>query len=97
MLKFGGSPKRLQIPYAAVTRFYDPSVQFMLQFDSAADTAPAEDAQTEAEVVSIRPFPLETPAPSAAPQGEAGEPPDGDEPPPSDGPKIVSLDRFRKK
>jgi hypothetical protein len=31
-LRFGGAPKRLSIPYAAVTRFYDPSVQFVLQF-----------------------------------------------------------------
>lgn len=94
MLKFGGSPKRLQVPYASVTRFYDPSVQFMLQFEPAADTAPADDAQTDAEVVSIRPFPME-PHPSAA--TDAHPAPEGDEPPPSDGPKIVSLDRFRKK
>lgn len=32
-LQFGGQPKRLSIPYAAVTRFYDPSVQFLLQFE----------------------------------------------------------------
>ncbi|HWA63060.1 MAG TPA: ClpXP protease specificity-enhancing factor SspB [Caulobacteraceae bacterium] len=31
-LKFGGQPKSLSIPYAAVTRFYDPSVQYLLQF-----------------------------------------------------------------
>ena len=34
-LKFGGSPKRLEVPYVAVTRFYDPSVQFLLSFESA--------------------------------------------------------------
>jgi uncharacterized protein len=34
-LKFGGQPKRLSVPYAAVTRFYDPSVQFLLQFEGA--------------------------------------------------------------
>src|SRR5665213_2985483 len=28
-LKFGGQPKRVSVPYAALTRFYDPSVQFM--------------------------------------------------------------------
>ncbi len=33
-LKFGGQPKRLAVPYAAVTRFYDPSVQFLLQFEA---------------------------------------------------------------
>src|SRR4051812_4323203 len=35
-LKFGGEPKKLSIPYAAVTRFYDPSVQFLLQFEAPA-------------------------------------------------------------
>ena len=50
-LKFGGQPKRLSVPYAAVTRFYDPSVQFLLQFESAASnttTLPvAQDEPTE--------------------------------------------------
>ena len=40
-LQFGGQPKRLSIPYGAVTRFYDPSVQFLLQFEPPP-TAPAE-------------------------------------------------------
>ena len=35
-LQFGGQPKRLSVPYAAVTRFYDPSVQFLLQFEAPA-------------------------------------------------------------
>src|ERR1700744_4349240 len=35
-LKFGGQPKKLVVPYAAVTRFYDPSVQFLLQFEAPA-------------------------------------------------------------
>ena len=56
MLKFGGMPKVLAMPYTAVTRFYDPSVQFLLQFEppatveeiaeelAAAEAAPAEKA-----------------------------------------------------
>lgn len=36
-LKFGGQPKRLSIPYAAVVRFFDPSVQFGLQFEVPED------------------------------------------------------------
>jgi hypothetical protein len=40
-LKFGGQPKRMSVPYAAVTRFYDPSVQFALQFE-APDIVPPE-------------------------------------------------------
>ena len=68
-LQFGGQPKRLSIPYAAVTRFYDPSVQFLLQFEApaAAETKPAleagpvEDAdpsgaQGEAKIVSLDQF-----------------------------------------
>jgi hypothetical protein len=31
-LQFSGQPKSLFIPYAAITRFYDPSVRYMLQF-----------------------------------------------------------------
>lgn len=33
-LTFGGQPKRLSVPYSAVTRFFDPSVQFLLQFEA---------------------------------------------------------------
>ena len=39
-LKFGGEPKKLSIPYAALTRFYDPSVQFLLTFEPAPVTEP---------------------------------------------------------
>ena len=76
MLKFGGMPKVLAMPYSAVTRFYDPSVQFMLQFE-------------EPEIVEAEIAPLTPPArdPNAPP------PPSGDD----DGPKVVSLDQFRKK
>ena len=54
-LKFGGQPKRLSVPYAAVTRFYDPSVQFLLQFETAQEEvreelpeAPVEGDEAEA-------------------------------------------------
>ena len=70
MLKFGGMPKVLTAPYTAVTRFYDPSVQFLLQFE------PPEITETEPEPPA--------PAPKPAPSGE-------------EGPKVVSLDQFRKK
>ncbi|CAN5437273.1 ClpXP protease specificity-enhancing factor SspB [soil metagenome] len=74
MLKFGGMPKVLTMPYTAVTRFYDPSVKFLLQFE--APDVPAE------PVVPI----------SEAPK--ATDPrPEGDD----NGPKVVSLDQFRKK
>lgn len=41
-LRFGGQPKWLSVPYAAVTRFYDPSVQFLLQFEPPPAAAPEE-------------------------------------------------------
>ncbi|WP_411288087.1 SspB family protein [Phenylobacterium sp.] len=45
-LQFGGQPKRLSVPYQAVTRFYDPSVQFLLQFEAPA--AAIAEAKAEA-------------------------------------------------
>lgn len=80
-LHFNGQPKRLSVPYAAITRFYDPSVQFLLQWPSP----PVEEAE-------IIPAPVTPPKhePSAAADvvktADAGE-----------APKIVSLDQFRKK
>ena len=74
MLKFGGMPKVLAMPYTAVTRFYDPSVQFLLQFE-----APTTVEEIAAEVASAEPV--------------RTQPQDGDD----DGPKVVSLDQFRKK
>jgi len=72
MLKFGGMPKVLTVPYTAVTRFYDPSVQFLLQFE-----APEPVAEPVAELPAPK-------RPETTPSGD-------------DGPKVVSLDQFRKK
>ena len=92
-LQFGGQPKRLSVPYAAVTRFYDPSVQFLLQFEA-----------TEAEVFgagSSAPETLTTRPRKAPPPSIVGDEPElADEADPAldrDEPKIVSLDQFRKK
>ena len=76
-LKFGGQPKRLSVPYAAVTRFYDPSVQFLLQFETAQDEVREELPETAPDV-----------------DAEAAADP---ETPGEEGPKVVSLDQFRKK
>ena len=43
-LQFGGQPKTLSIPYAAVSRFDDPSVPFNLQF-MVPETKPAPIAE----------------------------------------------------
>src|SRR5262245_39026898 len=41
-LSFGGIPERLVIPFAAIKGFFDPSVQFSLQFAQATETAAPE-------------------------------------------------------
>ena len=79
MLKFGGMPKVLTVPYTAVTRFYDPSVQFLLQF--------------EAPEVASEPVTDISPQPARPQTPPTGGDDDGDD----DGPKVVSLDQFRKK
>jgi hypothetical protein len=43
-LKFAGVPQHLRIPFAAVSRFFDPSVNFGLQFDAEQVTAFADPA-----------------------------------------------------
>jgi hypothetical protein len=87
-LSFGGIPERLVVPFSAIKSFFDPSVQFGLQFEPSetATEAPAKNLPT-------------TPAASAlaVPQSEAQAEEDDDPVKPSDGAEVVRLDRFRKK
>jgi hypothetical protein len=89
-LSFGGIPERLVVPFSAITRFFDPSVQFGLQFETA-ETAAGEaepvTAETEAEKV----------APAAAPESPDNPDDDGGDDHPREGAQVVRLDRFRKK
>ena len=88
-LSFGGIPERLVVPFNSIKSFFDPSVQFGLQFE-AADAA----AETAAESVPATNLPA-TPAASALP---VPTPEGKDEPEkPSEGAEVVRLDRFRKK
>ena len=48
-VSFGGVPERLAVPFAAVKGFFDPSVQFGLQFEEMADVEAQEEAQEEAQ------------------------------------------------
>ena len=56
-LQFSGQPKSLFIPYAAVTRFYDPSVRYMLQFAALEAEAKAASAQLPEPMADLRPIP----------------------------------------
>lgn len=65
-LNFSDIPERLEIPFAAITTFVDPSVEFGLRFDAQEDelegevpTAapePPQDLPKDGEVVSLDQF-----------------------------------------
>lgn len=107
-LSFGDIPEKLVIPFSAVRGFYDPSVNFELEFDVAA-VQPTSDNDEDANIAPIEMIPVET-APekpekpkaksrkSAAEKQAAaakGNAEGEDTPKPSA--DVVSLDAFRKK
>jgi uncharacterized protein len=90
-LSFGGVPERLVVPFNSIKSFFDPSVQFGLQFE-ASEAAP----ETAASGVPATQLPA-APAPSAL-TAPASEPEGKDEAEkPSEGAEVVRLDRCRKK
>ena len=93
-LSFGGIPERLVVPFTAIKSFFDPSVQFGLQFEptevAATSDAPAPNLPAAAPAASALAVPAAAPAAAAAePADEAAKP--------SEGAEVVRLDRFRKK
>ncbi|HEX9465732.1 MAG TPA: ClpXP protease specificity-enhancing factor SspB [Alphaproteobacteria bacterium] len=91
-LSFNGQHERLTVPFAAVTAFVDPSVQFGLQFSVSAP----EDS-TGPVALPPKASPPAVPAPAAAVGAptDPAAPPDG-EPGPEGGARVVALDAFRK-
>jgi hypothetical protein len=106
-LSFGGVPERLTVPFEAINGFFDPSVQFGLQFEEVAEgeerPAPAnvqEPLATNKKKRSpVRP-PTATattePAPPNRPSATAAKR-EKPEKPVAGGGEVVRLDRFRKK
>lgn len=102
-LSFGGVPEKLLVPYSAIKGFFDPSVQFALEFDpgKTAEELPEdlleaveELSKAEETVESIITNDAETKdeeKPAAA-EAETSTEPETD---PSA--QVVSLDAFRKK
>ena len=101
-LSFGGIPERLTVPFDAINGFFDPSVQFGLQFEQMAEgqdnISPANTADT--------PKPATEPkkrTPAVRPQASVPAVPTPANPEPKQPPKaaggaeVVRLDRFRKK
>ena len=89
-LSFNGIPERLVVPFNSIKSFFDPSVQFGLQFEPT-EAASAEAAETETPAVSAA---TALAAPAAAPTPETDDEPTK---PSEGGAEVVRLDRFRKK
>jgi uncharacterized protein len=88
-LSFGGIPERLVVPFSAIKSFFDPSVQFGLQFEPqeiAAETRETETPVATSPVSAAASPPPAVPAEGPREPSKAGE-----------GAEVVRLDRFRKK
>ena len=89
-LSFGGIPERLVVPFHSIKSFFDPSVQFGLQFEPA-DAAPNEAPATNAPAAPA-PSAVTSAVPVSATAETTSEPVKSGE-----GAEVVRLDRFRKK
>ena len=103
-VSFGGIPERLAVPFAAVKGFFDPSVQFGLQFEEVVDGGLEESGQAEqnaaAEITRDATRSGEhtaiAPVPAAANPEPAKTATDVQDDKQAGG-EVVQLDRFRKK
>jgi hypothetical protein len=109
-LSFGGIPEKLAIPFEAINGFFDPSVQFGLQFEEVTEghdhqLSPTLGQENSADKKKRRPASVpRMPAPSKVAADNAPDKPPAaaaaetkPEKPPSGGGEVVRLDRFRKK
>jgi uncharacterized protein len=107
-LSFHGKSETLLIPFDAVTGFFDPSVEFGLKFELAAE---ADDQPSEALPQKVSQAPARA-LDKARPRGSGSEPVEvgpvaakEDAPPatpgkaakPADQAKVISIETFRKK
>jgi len=106
-LSFGGVPERLTVPFEAIKGFFDPSVQFGLQFEEVIEgeerPAPAnaqEPATKKKRAPASAPATATEPAPNPKPavvtSSAKREKPEKPDKPAGSG-EVVRLDRFRKK
>lgn len=112
-LSFSDIPERLLVPFSAIRGFYDPAVNFELEFDvrgmDAANEQPelgGEETGEPAKPQSIAPARAEKPTRLPAKSKTAAAPAAGDADGATDGDgkdaakkeaEVVSLDAFRKK
>ena len=100
-LSFGGVTERIRVPFESITAFFDPAVQFGLQFATAETTADEAEAETDkapsastpTAVKPAEPGSIDTDPDTLPPQPSGGGATSGA----SGGAEVVRLDRFRKK
>ena len=95
-LSFSDVPEKLEIPFSAVRGFYDPSVNFELEFDVKTDVVAADEPAAQAS-----PEPL-TIVSEKKPKAEKKAAAESEKKPAAadaatKGADVVSLDAFRKK
>jgi hypothetical protein len=104
-VSFGGIPERVAVPFAAVNGFFDPSVQFGLQFEEVVDGGLEESGQAEQNAAaestrdatrSEKHTAIAPAVPVAANPEPAKTTTDAQDDKPAGG-EVVQLDRFRKK
>jgi len=110
-LSFGGIPERLTVPFEAINGFFDPSVQFGLQFEEVTEgderPAPANAQEPSTANNKKKRSSASPPVPVAASEPEKEKPTRSsasaskrekpEKPTSGGGGEVVRLDRFRKK
>ncbi|TIL23984.1 MAG: hypothetical protein E5Y88_20345 [Mesorhizobium sp.] len=93
-LSFSDVPEKLEIPFSAVRGFYDPSVNFELEFDVKTETSADEElaGQPPSEPLAI----VAEKKPEKKKTTEAEKKPAAADAA-AKGAEVVSLDAFRKK
>jgi hypothetical protein len=101
-LSFGGIPEKLTVPFEAINAFFDPSVQFGLQFEEVTEGEEPQPVPTltqdKTAGTKLRSAsPARSPAVAAPEQEPAAAAPEPAPDKPAAGGEVVRLDRFRKK
>ncbi|RWH76139.1 MAG: hypothetical protein EOQ86_21665 [Mesorhizobium sp.] len=93
-LSFSDVPEKLEIPFSAVRGFYDPSVNFELEFDVKTETSAEEElaGQPAPEPLAV----VAEKKPEKKKTAEAEKKPAAADAA-AKGAEVVSLDAFRKK
>ncbi|CAI9403051.1 hypothetical protein ANOBCDAF_01034 [Pleomorphomonas sp. T1.2MG-36] len=74
-LSFSGVPEKLVVPFASVRGFFDPSVEFAVQFPLVDESGNAADMPEEGPLKAIGPASGEPKVASRPPRGQAAKEP----------------------